>query len=53
MLRPERDVVRTDVLTGLPSGEDDPTGGVLDGAPDRRPARRSPRPRATKAPVPA
>ncbi len=36
VLRPEHDVVRTDPLTGLPTGEDDPTGGVLDGAPDAR-----------------
>ncbi|MCW2779066.1 MAG: putative transrane protein, partial [Frankiales bacterium] len=35
VLRPEHDVVRTDLVTGLPSGDDDPAGGVLDGAPDR------------------
>ena len=40
VLRPEHDVVRTDPVTGLPTGEDDPAGGVLDGAPDARPARR-------------
>ncbi len=35
VLHPEHDVVRTDPLTGRPTGVDDPAGGLLDGAPDR------------------
>ncbi len=41
VLHPERDVIRTDPLTGDATGEDDPTGGVLDGAPDVRGPRRA------------
>ncbi|MCU1692587.1 MAG: putative transrane protein [Frankiales bacterium] len=47
VLRPQHDVVRTDPLSGLPTGEDDPAGGVLDGAPDAR----GPRTRAEREPV--
>lgn len=47
VLHPERDVVRTDPLTGRGTGDDDPAGGVLDGAPDRSPDRS---PRATATP---
>jgi hypothetical protein len=38
ILRPEKDVVRRD-------GDDDPAGGVLDGAPDTITLRLRPRPR--------
>ena len=55
ILRPERDVVRTDPLTGAPTGEDDPAGGVLDGAPDARAGARDKAagPDEAKVPVPA
>ncbi len=49
---PEHDVVRTDPLTGLPTGEDDPMGGVLDGAPDAHDGQdRAPQERAAPVPV--